>query len=354
MPFENRRERLREKIRAKGLDGLLVSGAANRYYLSGFELHDPQCNETAGFLVIGAKGADRLLTDPRYEDAAKRLWPENNIVIYTGRKNEQIRDLLKDQGFSKLGFEPGEMSADLYMALKDEIPLAPAGDLVPKLRMVKDGREIEALKRSCELNHRVMRRVKNDLLKPGVSEKELAWQIERMFREYGAEELAFSSIVAVNKNAALPHAVPGDDVIEEGCLVLVDTGARVDEYCSDQTRTFWVGETPSDRFREVRDLVRQAQTRAIEGMGPGIKFKDAYDLAKKHFQDHGVQDRFTHSLGHGIGLETHEPPSLNPNAEGELEPGMVVTVEPGLYYPDWGGVRWEYMVLITENGAEAL
>ena len=203
------------------------------------------------------------------------------------------------------------------------------------------------------INHKLLQWIEGQL-EPGRTESQVSWLIEKFFRENGASELAFANIVAVGKNAALPHAIPGDEPVIDNCPVLVDIGCRVDDYCSDQTRTFWVGQQPTDAFRRTYDLVRQAQASAIESMRPGQPLRDAYGHARAVFEKAGTADAFTHGLGHGVGLETHEAPSLSPRAEGVLEPGMVVTVEPGLYYRQWGGVRWEYTVLVEEDGVRIL
>jgi len=357
-PFEpevyaSRREKLRAAMRKAGHQALLVSHAANRYYLSGFELHDSQCNESSGMLLMLPGGRDKLLTDPRFFDAARRLWPEEDIFIYTGQRYAQIGDFLAKTHPGPIAFESRAMSVDSFERLREKLTLAPSQGLVENLRRIKDAEEIERLDRSCALNERVMLAAP-DVLQPGRSEGEAAWRLEQLFRDFGASELAFSPIVAVNENAALPHAIPGQDKVRENELVLVDMGCRLDDYCSDQTRTFWVGPKPSDRFRQTLERVQAAQQAALKVIRPGLAFRDAYAAARGHFESLGVAERFTHSLGHGIGLETHEFPSLSPIAEGVFEPGMVVTVEPGLYYPDWGGIRWEYMVLVTADGAEIL
>ncbi|MEF2144649.1 MAG: Xaa-Pro peptidase family protein [Desulfovibrionaceae bacterium] len=350
---EQRRDNLRKRLKAEGVDALIVTHAANRYYLSGFELHDSQCNESAGWLVITADGREKLLTDPRYEDAAKRVFPAEDVFIYAGAKFDQIGPFLKGLGIQTYGFEPRAMHLYDYDKVQEHVRLVSTTNLVEDLRLFKDEEEIRLMRASCALNHRVFRALE-DSLRPGQTEEDVAWTAERMFRESGASELAFSTIVGVGKNAALPHAIPGRTPLKEGELVLVDMGCRLGNYCSDQTRTFWVGDTPSDRFRTVREQVKTAQQKAIEAIRPGLPIAEAYNIARKHFEDEGVADRFTHALGHGIGLETHEPPSLSSIARGELKAGMVITVEPGLYWPDWGGVRWEFMVLVTEDGCEVL
>lgn len=348
-----RRDALRSVLTRLGLPALLVTHPANRYYLSGFELHDPQCNESAGMLVISASGQDWLLTDPRYALAAGRLWPSERLFIYTSPKNKQIRDFLAGLHYMPLGFEAQAMSFSLHAQLHESVDLAPTKDLVESLRMIKDEQEIALLQASCALNHHIFDQVPG-LLQPGRSERQIAWDVEKLFREHGAEEMAFPTIVGVSANAAQPHAVPGQDVVHADSLVLVDTGARLNAYCSDQTRTFWVGERSPAEFEKTMTLVREAQDQAIAALGPGMTASTAYNVVRQFFQDNFVHEYFTHGLGHGVGLETHEAPSLNPRDQTILAPGMAVTVEPGLYYPEWGGIRWEYMVVITADGCRVL
>lgn len=355
--FENRREKLRRKMHESGLQALLVSHDANRFYLSGFELHDPQKNESSGLLVIDKDGRDWLCTDPRFFDAARRLWPEERIFIYRGSAAEQVAQLIKDNFSGKIGFEAKSLSVDFHLRLLSVLSvnqeLTAADGLIEKLRVIKEPLEIERMARACELNHHLMKVVPS-MITVGRTEAQVAWDIEQFFRNHGASELAFDSIVAVGPNAALPHAVPGSDVILENSPVLVDVGCRLDLYCSDQTRTFWVGGKPDPRFTDTMNQVREAQDAAIALLRPGLPISEAYAVAMKVFERHGVERFFTHGLGHGIGLETHEPPSVNPKNSDLLQPGMIITVEPGLYYPEWGGVRWEYMVLITEDGCKVL
>ncbi len=349
--YAERRERLRRVMRSRGLDTLLVSLAANRYYLSGFELHDPQFNESAGHLVITADGRDWLATDARYEEAAARLWERERVCIYKGDGGKDMARLLRQCG-GRIGIDPDGVRLGFFRALCDAQPglvLEAAGGLVEELRRIKDAAEIAAMQQSFALNHQMLQWVEGQLA-PGKTEAQLAWEIERYFREHGASELAFASIVAVGPNAALPHAIPGDTQIRENDCVLIDVGCRVQGYCSDQTRTFWVGGKESDTFRATRDAVREVQKACIRAMHPGKPLREVHELAVRLFEEKGVASHFTHGLGHGVGLETHEAPSLSPRGRGVLEPGMVVTVEPGLYYPQWGGVRWEYTVCIEDGG----
>lgn len=348
-----RRDALRSLLTRLNLPGLLVTHPANRYYLSGFELHDPQCNESAGMLVISASGQDWLLTDPRYALAAGRLWPGERLFIYTNPRIKQIRDFLAALHHSPLGFEAQSMSFNLHEQLREGLDLTPTKGLVEGLRMIKDEQEIALLQASCALNHQIFDKIP-ELLLPGRSERQIAWDVEKLFREHGAEELAFPTIVGVNANAAQPHAVPGHDPVHPDCLVLVDAGARLNAYCSDQSRTFWVGGRPTPEFEKTKSLVRKAQDQAIAALGPGMPASAAYAVVTEFFRDNFVQDHFTHGLGHGIGLETHEAPSLSPHDQTILAPGMTMTVEPGLYHAEWGGIRWEYMVVITADGCRVL
>ncbi len=339
-------------MHSQGIDYYLVQSPANRYYLSGFELFDPQCNESSGYLVISRDKA-MLMTDPRYLEAGKEHFPEEDILIYTQNKYQKINELLKKLGVRSLGFEPQWMNCEFMESLKKEFDLVPARGLVEELRLIKDSYEIELIRDSCRLNHEVFHSVEA-MLEPGLKETDIAWSAEKMFREKGASGLSFATIVAGGPRSALPHAIPRDMPIKNEEPLLLDMGCRLGDYCSDQTRTFWVGNNPSSEFKSAKKMVIDAQKLAIEKIEPGMPIKDAYDLVRTFFEKYRVFEYFTHALGHGIGLETHEHPSLGPMSKGLFMPGMVVSIEPGLYYPQWGGVRWEYMVLITEEGAEVL
>ncbi|MFO7816145.1 MAG: M24 family metallopeptidase [Thermodesulfobacteriota bacterium] len=351
--FERRRKRVRRKMQEENIEYILISGAFNRFYLSGFELGDPQCNESAGYLLLGQDEAC-IFTDPRYEQAAVKCMSDKNVVVYRQNKYAVLAEYLKRNNIEKLFFEPEHMSCATYFKFEEQnIALAPADRLfVEKIRMIKEEDEIAALETSCALNHKVFKQIE-EFLRPGISEKELAWEVERLYRQQGAEALSFPTIAAFGPNAALPHAVPGDIRLEDNNIVLLDMGCRLNDYCSDQTRTFYVG-SEDQEFNRVKDRVIKAQKSAVRQIKPEMEIKDAYFIARDYFKEYGVDEYFTHALGHGIGLETHEPPSISPVAKGRFEAGMVVTVEPGLYYNGWGGVRWENMICVEEHGARIL
>lgn len=358
--YGQRRERLRALMREQGIDAFLISLAANRYYLSGFELHDPQLNESAGRLVIMADGKDWIATDSRYLDAAKRLWEEERICIYGADAAEEVARLVGGLAPGKnVGFEAKAVTLDFYESFAETLAssgcrLVRADGLTERLRMIKDEEEIRRMEASCRLNQQLMEWLPGVLV-PGRSEADLAWDVEMFFRHHGASELAFASIVGRGPNAALPHYLPSrEERLGEEDFVLVDVGCRLEDYCSDQTRTFWVGDKPTDRFKRTLEAVREAQAQAIRVIRPGVLACDVYRAARAHFESLGVAEAFTHGLGHGVGLETHEGPSLNSRNRTELAPGMIVTVEPGLYFPEWGGIRWEHMALVTEDGCRIL
>lgn len=353
--YAARREKLREMLVNRKLGAMLVTLDANRYYLSGFELHDHQTNESSGCLIISADGRDWLCTDPRYEEAAGKLWDKERVFIYGGVASaaSQINGLLKDKLQGTLGFESHCLSHAFYLAVSEGLAAEAADGLVEALRIIKDDDEIARMAASMDLNHKLMEWAPG-VLAFGRSEKQIAWDVEQFFRNFGASELAFDTIVGIDANAALPHAIPGESKVRENCCVLLDCGCRLDDYCSDQTRTFWVGANPPDYYLRTLDQVKEAQRLAIEAVRPGAVCKDVYFAAWNYFDKLGVAARFNHGLGHGIGLQTHEPASFNPKNETVLRPGMIMSVEPGLYYPEWGGVRWEYLVLVTEDGCRIL
>ena len=354
--FAVRREKLRRLMYERGLTALLVSQPANRFYLSGFELHDCQCSESSGCLIVMADGKDWLCTDSRYEEAAALLWERERLFIYYGSSSEEINGLLKKLCGSTgaIGIEAGHLSHAFVERLEPGLKLEAADGLVEKLRAVKDEDEIRLIAASVALNHRMLAWLPSVLM-PGQDEAGIAWAIEKFYREHGASELSFPSIVAVDEHAALPHYAPDKPaLLREGCHVLVDEGCRLDRYCSDQTRTYWIGGMPPPRFSEMLHRVQEAQQKAIAALRPGVSGREIHKVAVDSFAACGMERFFTHALGHGVGLETHEAPRLSPRATEPLQSGMIVTIEPGLYFPGWGGARWEHMAVITEDGCRIL
>ncbi len=352
--YSERREKARKLMSARSLSALLVSFPADRFYLSGFELHDCQCNESSGYILITEDGRDKLCTDSRYLEAAKSLWDEEDIILYSSDIPRELNALCRGiVGTGTVGMDFSTVPHSFYSKFAERLSVEDCGDIIPMLRAVKDDAEIALMRKSADLNHRMLAWLPS-ILKEGMTEAEIAWGIERFFREHGAEECSFPSIVAINRHAASAHHIPGETAIAEDCHILFDVGCRLDGYCSDQTRTLWFGQSPDPRFLNILELVQEAQRTVLRSLRPGMSGSEAHNIAAGFFDSRGCLSAFTHSLGHGVGLEVHEAPRLSRRSDTVLKPGMIVTVEPGLYYPDYGGARWEHMALITEDGCRIL
>jgi Xaa-Pro aminopeptidase len=356
--MHTRVDTLRKKLVEKSLDACMVLIEENRRYLSGFSGEDGQFDESAGALFITHEHL-LLATDSRYELQAGMEAEGWDVFCY---KNGAIKAFPKITGMLKIqrmGFESKRVSFKQYMEMKKELEKSPPGvELVPTenmvedLRVVKQESEIDATRQALAIAESAFVETVGSI-RPGMSEKEVAWILERNMREAGAEGLSFPTIVASGPNSALPHAVPTNREINEGEPLLFDWGARLDGYCSDTSRTLVLG-APRDPFQHVFKTVVKAQQMAIAGIQAGASTKHVDGLARKHIEDQGFKGRFGHALGHGTGLAVHEPPRLSPLNDTCLAEGMLVTVEPGIYLPDWGGVRIENQVVVRKEGAEVL
>ena len=356
--IEARIDKLLRQLESDGVDAFWIIRPENRRYLSGFTAEDPQLTESCGSLVISPN--DRLLlTDSRYTEQAKVETTSFDIITVKGDLISELPQILSKIGCSRLGFEAQYLVWGTYEKLKKAIErekvgttLVPLENRVEDLRKIKDQYEIEAIRASVEMITGIIEQVPQ-WLRPGMTEREIAWRIEDEARRRGAEAMAFPPIVASGANGALPHAVPTDKKIALGEPIVVDAGVKVEGYCSDTTRTLFFGE-PKPLFIELYKIVREAQKRAIESIKPGTPTDVPDKVAREIISKAGYGEYFGHALGHGVGLATHEAPRLSPRNPEALMPGMVVTVEPGIYIPGRGGVRLEEMVLVTENGAEVL
>jgi Xaa-Pro aminopeptidase len=253
------------------------------------------------------------------------------------------------------------MSYNFYVKLCDElkaqnldIEIVDTSHLVEELRMVKDDTEIDAIKSAVAVAEKDFQDFVSHL-KKGVRESDAAWDLEKRMRAAGAQAISFPVISAFGKNSALPHAIPGTRTLTAGEPLLFDWGAKLNGYCSDMTRTVTFGK-PDSRFLKIFSIVYDAQQKAISAIRPGASSKDIDGIARRHIAEKGFKDFFGHSLGHGVGLAVHEPPSISPVEERDttLLENMVFTVEPGIYLPDWGGIRLENMVRVTGDGVEVL
>jgi len=344
-------------LRRKKLDALLVSRPENRRYLSGYSALDHGIDESAGFLLIPAKGAPRLLTDFRFQLQAEAEAGFLSVVLYPKGVLALLREMLPELSIRCLGFESQytlHSFAEKLSALgrKIGVEMSPTTDLVEAFRVIKDEGEMERLRAAVALNEKVFEEVYPSMA-CGRTETEIARQLESTMLRLGAQSPSFSTIVATGPNSALPHAVPGSRAIEANQPVMIDMGLILDGYCSDMTRTFVVGE-PDDRYLAVHRLVRKAQLAAMAVIRAGVVAARVDKTARDIIAAAGYGPAFGHSLGHGVGLAVHEEPQLSSRNGKKLRAGMVVTVEPGIYIPGWGGVRLENMVVVREGGCEVL
>jgi Xaa-Pro aminopeptidase len=330
----------------KQLDAFLVSSSENRAYYSGFR-------GSAGYLWITATDA-MLATDFRYTEQAAIQATDYRVIRIAGG-SDWFDEAVSDSDARRIGIEDSAMTVSFYNGLqaklgkRDPSPeLVTTEGLASQLRAVKEPAELEIIQRAIDLADQAMEAVATQL-KPGLTEREVAWMLEKHMRESGADALSFETIIASGPNGAKAHHHPSDRKLELGDGVVIDMGALYDGYCSDITRTFVLGKA-SEQFRKVYDIVLAAQETAEATARAGMTGTDVDGLARAIIAQAGYGDDFGHSLGHGIGIAVHEMPGVGPNSPGTIEDGMVFSVEPGIYLTGWGGVRIEDLV-VMENGS---
>jgi len=346
---------LRRWLNEQGLDAFLVIQPQNRSYLSGW-LNDD--TEGAGLLLVGQQ-QQVLLTNPLYKEIAENETTGWQVIVPSTRDYAPvIAELAGECSWKKIGFESSAISyaefEKISNAGKDVYTLQPFEQSpVDQLRLVKQPRELELLKRAIAITDETFTHICN-WIQPGMTEKEVQWEILRKMVELGADGASFESIVASGPNGSMPHAHAGQRRIQTGELITIDMGARYKGYCADMTRTICLGEPADPRAFEVYQAVLRSMKTCESGIYGGIPAKDADALARNSLED--LAEYYVHGTGHGVGLQIHEAPSLSPRApeDVQLPVGSVVTVEPGVYIPGWGGIRIEDCVLVTENGSEVL
>ncbi|MGQ9546788.1 MAG: M24 family metallopeptidase [Dehalococcoidia bacterium] len=346
-----RLQKLRTLIVRNELDAVLVSQPDNIRYLSGF-------TGSSAWLLISPKGAI-LATDFRYVEQAKGESPDFEVIRTKQELRDWLPDLVSDLGWHKLGFEASFISYEGYHKLSEAIKtkqvnlqLVPTTGIVEQLRSIKEPEELVAITKAIQLAEAAFEQAKA-LIRPGITEKEAAWEIEKYLRQEGSEGMPFEIILASGPNSALPHARPTERVIGSGEPVLIDMGAKISGYSSDLSRTLFLSK-PDGIFQEVYNIVLKAQVTAIEGIRSGMDASQGDRLARSFIQQAGYGDAFGHGLGHGVGLATHESPTLNPTSSDSLVDGMVFTVEPGIYLAGQGGVRIEDMVTLEQGKVRLL
>ncbi|BDG44284.1 Xaa-Pro peptidase family protein [Saccharococcus caldoxylosilyticus] len=339
-------EKLRALFDEHDIDGLLVTNPYNRRYITGF-------TGTAGVAVISRDKAV-FITDFRYVEQASQQVKGFEIVQHTGPIVDEAAKQVARLGIQKLGFEQEDVSYATFRAYESAVKaeLVPTSHVIEKLRLIKSESEIKILKEAAEIADAAFEHILS-FIRPGVKEIDVANELEFFMRKQGATSSSFDIIVASGYRSALPHGVATEKSIEKGELVTLDFGAYYKGYCSDITRTIAVGAI-SEELETIYDIVLQAQLRGMEGIKPGMTGKEADALTRDYISEKGYGEYFGHSTGHGIGLEIHEGPALSVRSDVVLAPGMVVTVEPGIYIPGLGGVRIEDDTVVTENGNESL
>jgi len=320
-------------------DAYIITGKANIFYYSGFTSEDA--------LLYISKNNLILLTDSRYTVQAKEQAKGFDIITDS--------DFLKNVSESNIGFEEEYITYGRLSRLKEiakNKTFTPAQEKISLPRRIKSDEEISKIAAAEALGCEAFSYI-TDFIRPGVSEKEIALELEFYMRKKGAEGLSFETIVASGVRGAMPHGTASEKIIKSGEMVTIDFGCVLDGYCSDMTRTVAIG-TPDSRMKEIYDVVQSAQTAAIAGIRAGVKCSDADKIARDIIKDAGYGENFGHSLGHSVGIEIHESPNLSPKSKDTLAPGNVVTVEPGIYIENLGGVRIEDVVAVTADGVAIL
>lgn len=350
--IEKRLGKLCSKMKQENIDSVLITRGENRQYYSGF-------TGSNGWLVITGDSAF-IITDGRYFEQVKREAPIFELVkaeqSYEKSTIEAMSVLVENHPVGKtMGYESSILSVAIYNELLKTLPkieFTPFDNGIESTREIKEPPEIELIKKAVQIAQEGFRQVESKV-KAGATERELSAELQYRMKLSGADKEAFDIIVAAGKNSALPHAKVSDYRLKEGDPVVIDWGAKVGGYHSDMTRTLFVGK-PSDKMREIYNTVFEAQRKALDVIGPGMSSGEVDAVAREYISSAGYGDYFVHGLGHGVGLAIHERPTVKKDDKTILKPGMVATVEPGIYVPDVGGVRIEDMILITTDGKEIL
>lgn len=344
-------ERVNQLLQAlpADVDGMLVWQPHNRRWLTGF-------TGSSGVAVVARDKQPVFVTDFRYTQQAGQQCKGFKVVQHGREFVGDLAAVVRGLAVKRLGFEQDYLTVGQHQKLADGLTdvaqLAPLEDLVLGLRSVKTEAEIELLGAAVDLADRAFAHILG-FLRPGLTERQVALELERHMQDLGATGASFDFIVASGHRSSMPHGVATEKVIEAGEIVKMDFGCIYKGYCSDMTRTVVLGKADA-RQREIYDLVLKSQLAAIDGIRAGITGQEADSFARKVISDAGYKDNFGHGLGHGVGLAVHELPRFAPNVEAVIECNQVVTVEPGVYIPDWGGVRIEDMIVVEANGCRVL
>ncbi len=342
---------MRQELAEKEIDAIFISQPENRRYLSGFD-------GSAGYLLITPQNTI-LATDFRYIEQAKGQAPDYEIFKITNDMADWFPELVADLELRRLGFEAGHITFAVYRQLTElldeeqsRLRLVPINGLVESLRAIKEPEEIELITKAAEISDGASDYI-HDKIHTGMTEKEVAWEIEKFMRDKGSEPMPFDIIAASGPNSALPHAKPSQRTIHSGEPIIIDIGAKCGGYASDLTRTICL-DTRDKTFNKVYDTVLRAQQTAIAAVKEGMTGEEADSFARTVIEQAGYGEAFGHSLGHGVGLVPHEQPRLGPGSLESLVDGMIFTIEPGIYLTGWGGVRIEDLFVMEDGKARVL
>ncbi|MEX1157589.1 MAG: Xaa-Pro peptidase family protein [Thermomicrobiales bacterium] len=351
-------DRVRALMAEQQHDCLLITHPSNRVYLTGFTGEDIAPNESSGHLFITANDAV-LVTGGVNVTQAEVQAPHVRVIRREGGWPQADANVLVELGVHTIGYEDQAMLVGVFNGISQQLneknhqhTWTAADGIIEQLRIVKSESEIALLRKAFQITCAAFEQVA-PTIQAGQTEWDVSWKIHQAFVELGADGPSFPTIVAAGVHGARPHHEPGQRVIREGEPIVIDMGARYHGYCADLTRTVWVGE-PDEKLREVYPIVAGAVEEAIERIQPGLTGVDMDSAARSYIEARGYGDAFSHGLGHGIGVRVHEGPSASKESRDVLAAGHVITVEPGIYLPEWGGVRIEDVVLITETGIEVL
>lgn len=344
---KNRVNKLRALFSKSNIDAILITSESNRKYLSGF-------TGSTGYLLVSEQEA-LFITDFRYVDQAKEQCPDFVVIDNERKMNQALKDSIEKLNIRQLGFEKDHVTYGQYSEWKGFIhsaQLVPTSGLIEELRLIKDETEIGHIRKAVEIADQTFTHILG-VIRPGVKEEDIAIEMEFYMRKLGASGASFDTIVASGVRSALPHGRASSKVIQEGELVTLDFGAIYNGYVSDITRTVAVGEV-SSQLKEIYAVCLDAQLTGVNNIKAGMSGKEADALCRDVITKAGYGDNFGHSTGHGIGLEVHEGPNASVASEIILQPGMLLTVEPGIYISGIGGVRIEDDIIITTHGNEIL
>ncbi len=344
----DRVSKLRAHMEQLGVDGMLITNAQNRRYLTGF-------TGTAGVVLV-TKTQAKLLVDYRYVEQARQQAEGYEVELMPRVQSlpVEVSEHINAAGIAAVGFEQEHLSYSLYnqFQLHSQAELVPTSGVIETFRMIKSAEEIRLIETAAEIADAAFTHILG-YIRPGITELEVSNELEFVMRKHGATSSAYDTIVASGYRAALPHGVASKKQIERGEMITMDFGALYQGYRSDLTRTIAVGEPPEE-LKNIYAIVLASLERALAGIKPGISGRDADALARDYIAEKGYAAYAGQGLGHGVGLDIHEEPFMSARCDKIIQPGMLLTVEPGIYLPNTGGVRIEDDIIVTEDGNQVL